>query len=176
MDYTLRPYPKYGDNKIEKEIVFDTDKTSATFGQAYYHTKHHKVQDRNKFLYKLVDDLRTDDYECASRDSSSAYSALSYTSNFDEYYWSMPVQFKEVNEDVPVPKSNPPKNYGFVKHNPPFEQRIHYTRYCGAMLREANARLLPVERKVARQQKQQEEDSKALVSSAQIKHAKHKEV
>lgn len=145
----LKPYPKYGDNGIEKDIVFDTDKTSTTFGCPYYFTKQHKVQERNRFLYKLVNDLETDSIASASR-SVSSYSTLSYRSNFADYYWPMPLSFADVNEEAGAPKENPPRTYGFVQHRPPFEKRNAIVRDCGAMLKVANDRLLPGERKLAR--------------------------
>ena len=156
LGYTLRPYPKYGDNHIEKDIVFDTDKTSATFGCSYYFTKQHKAQERNRFLYKLVNDLNTDNMELASRScTSSSYSTLSYRSVFDDYYYPMPVTFKEVHENDIKPELCAPKDYGFVKHNPPFEQRIQKTKECGAALKLVNEKLLPYERKLARSLKHQ---------------------
>ena len=149
MEYTLRPYPKYGDNKIEKDIVFDSDKTSSTFGCSYYYTKNHKIQERNRFLYKLVNDLETDNIDCASR-SVSSYSTLSYRSNFAEYYAPMPPLYQDVNEDEKEPGACPPKGYHFVKHNKPFEHRVDQVHRCGEMLKKINSKILPGERKTVK--------------------------
>jgi hypothetical protein len=152
MDYTLQPYPKYGENHIEKDIVFDTDKRSPTFGCPYYYTTHHKMQERNRFLYKLANDLESDSIGWASR-SLSSYSTLSYNSNFAKYYGPMPSLYVDVNDESPAPRTQPPKEYGFVKRIPPFERRNSEVQDCAAMLRIANQKLLPGQRKLAKLQK-----------------------
>lgn len=152
MESSLRPYPKYGNNHIEERLAFDMDKHSKTFGRPYYYTKEHQMHERNKFLYKLASDLDCDSVECASH-SDTSYSALSYTSNFADYYGPMPSLYKDINEECPNPESRPPQNYGFVKYNPPFEKRSRDVRDCAAMLRVVNEKLLPGERKAVQMQK-----------------------
>lgn len=162
----LRRYPKYGDNHIEEKVVFDTDKHSSTFGRPYYYSKKHEVKDRNKFLYKLTNDLHDDSFDCASG-SQSVYSALSYRSNFEDYYYPMPPTFQEVNagDDVVQPKEKPPHNYGFRTYNPPFEQRSRNIRLCAEALRVTNNKLLPGERKKSQSEK--------LAANNQIRHGQH---
>lgn len=154
MSGRVQPDPKYGENTIKDKIEFINDRHNPAFGRPYYLSKDHEVRERNHFLYKLTHDLNTDSIDVASQ-SQSAYSALSYQSNFDNYYNPMPPSFEDVNKELVVekPKSVPPKQYGFVKHNPPFEQRRQYARDCASVLLRANNRLRPGDIKLSESQK-----------------------
>lgn len=152
---SLRPDPKYGENKIKEKVMFEKDRHNPLFGRSYYYSKQHEIRDRNNFLYRLRHDLGTDDIDVASQ-SQSEYSTPSYQSNFEDYYYPMPVSYQEVNKELveQEPSERPPEKYGFVKHNPPFEHRRQNVRECAAVLKLANARLRPGEIKLSRTQKE----------------------
>jgi hypothetical protein len=137
------------DNQIEARIAFDENRNSATYGCPYFFTKRHMEVERNKFLYKLSHDLGSDCVDVASQ-SQSSYSTLSYRSTFDEYYSPMPPSFEDVNGSNNVAaKDGPPKGYQFVFNHRPFEERLQNIRKSADVLRHANTRLLPGERKLA---------------------------
>ncbi|KAJ1438838.1 hypothetical protein B484DRAFT_444319 [Ochromonadaceae sp. CCMP2298] len=141
--YVLRPYPSYGDNKIADMIVFESNKRDPDFGSAYVYMKEHAERDRNRFIWKLRDDLRTDSKHYVTSRSQTSYSTLSYNSVFEEYYEPMPCGFEKVNDaQVVAPEKvvakGPPQNYGYSTYNPPFENQAIKIKAAAANLRYAN--------------------------------------